>query len=176
MIVPSPLALVALAHLVVAGDVFVHYMGQSLNAASAVEDVTKAVAMGVDAFALNIGQPEPSWSVESTQRLFDAAKGTRLKIFFSLDLYATPDPARFRDTINTYTKHPNYYTAGPSNLPMLSTFSNGNGWTAKSWNDFRNSLNSKTYFLPMFDQLPNYYTNPDAFWASWNTAIDGVFT
>lgn len=164
MIVSSLVAFLALSPLAAAGDVFVHYMGQGLNAPSAVEDVTKAVAMGVDAFALNNGQPEASWSVESTQRLFDAAKGIRLKIFFSFDLYAASDPARFRDAINTYTNHPNYYTAGPSNLPILSTF--GNGCAANSWNDFRNSLNSKTYFLPMFDQLPNYYTNPDAFWAS----------
>ncbi|KAH7024948.1 glycoside hydrolase [Microdochium trichocladiopsis] len=176
MLALSLLGLLALSTPAVAGDVFVHYMGQGLKAESAAGDVAKAVAMGVDAFALNIGQPDPTWSVESTQRLFNATKGTKLKIFFSLDLYATNDPERFRKTINTYIKHPNYYTAGPSNLPMLSTFSNGNGWTATSWNKFRDSLDSKTYFVPMFDQLPNYYTNPDAFWSSWKTGVDGVFT
>ncbi|KAH7016391.1 glycosyl hydrolase family 71-domain-containing protein [Microdochium trichocladiopsis] len=143
-------------------------MGQGLNIDSAVSDVAKAVAMGIDAFALNVGQPDPDWSVDCVKRFFNAAQGTKLKIFFSLDLYATNDPERFRKMINDYLGHPNYYTVGPNNLPMLSHFSNGNGWTATSWNNFRESLKERTYFVPMFDQFPNYYTKPDAFWSSWS--------
>ncbi|KXJ85754.1 hypothetical protein Micbo1qcDRAFT_180527 [Microdochium bolleyi] len=111
MRVHSLLRLLALAPLAATGDVFVHYMGQGLNIDSAVSDVAQAVAIGVDAFALNVGQPDLDWS------------GTKLKIVFSLDFQK-----------------------------------------------------ENVFCVPVIDQLPNYYTDPDAFWSSWSGAVDGVFT
>lgn len=165
--------------IVAAGDVFVHYMVQTLDDSSkAVEDVTRARAMGIDAFVLNVGFPgeDATWARDCISWLFSAAAGTDFKFFFSLDMKQNGDPYAFSNLINLYINHDNYYHAGPEGLPMLSTFNNALNYGPSEWNTFRSSLASDTYFVPAFDQVASYYESPDIFWSTWSGALDGVMS
>jgi glucan endo-1,3-alpha-glucosidase len=169
-------ALVAsLASVATARDVFVHYMAQTLNEDHAAQDVQKALSLGVSAFALNVGEPDAEWCQSAIKQLFDAADGTNFKIFFSLDLYARPDPYAFSALIEKYASHPSYYLAGPRSAPFLSTFSDA-GWGVDKWATFLESLGTKPHFVPMFDQAAGYYTDPEAFWQAWGPVLDGSFS
>ncbi|KAJ1331844.1 glucan endo-1,3-alpha-glucosidase [Microdochium nivale] len=160
------------------GNVFVHYMVQTLNPANAAIDVAKAQTMGVDTFVLNIGRPDQGWATDCISSLFAAAAGTDFKFIFSLDLLQTNDPNQFAAVINQYINHNNYFRTGPNDLPMLSTFSNAPNWGPDTWTAFRASLASDTFFVPVFDQqnIEGYYTDHEAFWATWSAALDGVFS
>ncbi|VUC37092.1 unnamed protein product [Clonostachys rosea] len=168
-------ALAALIPTALAGDVFAHYMAQTLNGDHASQDVQAALALGIDAFVLNVGMPNADWCISTVEQLFAAASGTNFKIFFSLDLYAESDPYAFTTMINKYFSHPNYYKAGPSSAPMLSTFQPG-AWGSDNWGAFLASLSSKPYFVPDFDQAEGYYENPEAFWYYWKDTLDGSFS
>jgi glucan endo-1,3-alpha-glucosidase len=168
------LALAAMVSLVAAGDVFVHYMAQGLADDHAAQDVQRALSLGVSAFALNVGTPDADWCESAIQQLFDAAADTDFKIFFSLDLYAKPDPYAFSSLVNQYSTHKSYYQ-GPNSAPFLSTFSDA-GWGKEQWGQFLGSLNTRPYFVPNFDQAEGYYSDPNGFWGYWNDAIDGSFS
>jgi glucan endo-1,3-alpha-glucosidase len=141
----------------------------------ALQDVQRALGLGVSAFALNVGTCPESWCVPAIQSLFAATEGTDFKIFFSLDLYSQPDPYAFVDLINEYFAHPNYYRGGPDSAPMLSTFLDA-GWGPDGWAEFLAALGTKPYFVPMFDQAQGYYTDPESFWAAWTDVLDGCFS
>ncbi|KAI9159067.1 glycoside hydrolase [Paramyrothecium foliicola] len=168
-------ALTALVSVAAAGDVVVHYMAQTLFEDHASQDVQKALSLGVSAFALNIGVPDADWCKSAIEQLFQAAAGTEFKIFFSLDLYAKPDPYAFSELIEKYFTHPNYYTGGPNSAPVLSTFWDAQ-WGPEKWNPFLASLSSKPYFVPNFDQAPGYYNDPEGFWNAWSNTLDGSFS
>jgi len=175
----SSALLSVLLPIVAAGDVLVHYMVQTLSDSSkAVEDVTRARAMGIDAFVLNVGVPgeEATWARNCISWLFSAAASTDFKLLFSLDMNQNGDPYAFSDLINLYINHDNYFHAGPEGLPMLSTFNYTPSYGPSEWNTFRSSLASDTYFVPAFDQVTPYYSDPDTFWSTWSGGLDGVMS
>ncbi|KAK8035256.1 Glucan endo-alpha-glucosidase Agn1 [Apiospora rasikravindrae] len=171
-------AVAALAHLAAARDVFAHYMVQGLDGGTnhAVQDVIDAKNMGIAAFALNIGQPSAGWATDAMSQLFKAAKNNGFKLFFSMDLAQTKDAYAYSDLLKQYAGHDAYYRAGPNKLPFLSTFS-AQGTDANYWTSFLGSFGqTKFYFVPNFDDTPNYFDNPSTWMNNWGKAVDGVFS
>lgn len=155
--------------------VFCHYMVGTLTPGSghAELDIDQAQAMGFDAFALNVGSPTADWALNTTDQLFTHAALTGFKLFFSLDLGAEPDLSQFYSFLNQYLGHDAYFIATPNGKPMISTF-NGGTLGASTWSAFRNIYD--VYFVPDFDDAPNYYTNPTTFLSSLSTYISGTFS
>ncbi|KAK8058465.1 glycoside hydrolase family 71 protein [Apiospora phragmitis] len=171
-------AVAALANLAAAGDVFAHYMVQGLDGRTnhAVQDVIDARDMGIAAFALNVGQPSAGWATDAMSQLFKAAKDNNFKLFFSLDLAQTKDAYAYSDLIKKYAGHDAYYRAGPNKLPFLSTFS-AQKTDANYWTSFLSSFDqTKFYFVPNFDDTPNYFDNPGTWMNDWAKAVDGAFS
>ncbi|KAK8004197.1 hypothetical protein PG989_003916 [Apiospora arundinis] len=171
-------AVAALAHLAAARDVFAHYMVQGLDGRTnhAVQDVIDARDMGIAAFALNVGQPSAGWATDAISQLFKAAKANNFKLFFSLDLAQTKDAYAYSALLKDYAGHDAYYKAGPDKRPFLSTFS-AQGTDANYWTSFLGSFGqTKFYFVPNFDDTPNYFDNPAKWMQDWGKAVDGAFT
>lgn len=83
----------------------------------AVIDVTRAQAMGFDAFALNILSVE-EWAIWSIDFLFKAAVSVGFYLFFSLDMLHFSDPSEFIPLIEKYTQNSAYYHY--NGLPFVS--------------------------------------------------------
>lgn len=129
--------------------------------------------MGIDAFALNVGDASAWWALDTINQLFTAASGTNLKFFFSMDLAQDSNAYDFTDLVNEYMDNANYFTY--NGLPYLSTFSAA-GTGPDYWPDFLATLNSDVYFVPNFDDGLDYYTNFDSWLGAWSGVVDGVFS
>lgn len=136
-------------------------------------DIDEAIGLGIDAFALNVSQPNADWAKNSIDQLFNHASGKNFKLFFSLDLYQTGEVNDFNGLLKNYLDHPAYLTAGPNQYPVVSTFSAGQ-YGPEAFRDWKkNSFNNQIYFIPNAD-LTSGYGNPSWF-DEWNQAVDGVF-
>ncbi|KAI0470734.1 glycoside hydrolase [Xylariaceae sp. FL0804] len=160
-------------------EVFAHYMVQGLDSSTdhASQDITTAQAMGLSAFALNVGDPSADWAQDAISQLFDAAAGTGFKLFFSLDMAQEGDAYAFQDLLGAYLGHDSYYRAGSGDgNAFLSTFqSAGNG--PDYWSDFLGQLGEDTHFVPMFDETEGYYDDPAGWQSSgWGDVVDGLFS
>ncbi|CAD6580185.1 MAG: hypothetical protein ASARMPRED_009379 [Alectoria sarmentosa] len=69
--------------------VFAHYMVGSVDEAHAQQDIDDAIAIGLDGFALNIGDPTEPYVNTTLVSLFDYAWGKDFKLFVSMDLSAS---------------------------------------------------------------------------------------
>ena len=138
--------------------------------------------MGLDAFALNIQQPDAYWTAPALQLLFTAASATTFKLFLNMDMAAISTPIHFVPLFQKYSSHPSYYTY--SNRPFLSTFRGAANTTPQTWNSLLTSLTTnghpRPYFVPNFDdwQNPNPYSSTHAFtsefFSTFGNTIDGV--
>jgi glucan endo-1,3-alpha-glucosidase len=135
--------------------------------------VNAALAIGIDAFALNVGNATAWWALDTINQLFTAASGTDLKFFFSMDLAQDSNAYDFTDLINEYMGNANYFTY--NGLPFLSTFSAA-GTGPDYWPGFLATLSSDVYFVPDFDDGLDYYTNFDSWLGAWTSVVDGVFS
>lgn len=132
--------------------------------------------MGLTAFALNIGSPTADWALDALNQLFTAAKANNFQLFFSLDLAQNKDAYAYSSLLNKYAGHDAYFKAGPNKLPFLSTFS-AQGNDANYWTQFLGSFGqTKFYFVPNFDDTPNYFDDPGTWMNDWGQAIDGAFS
>ncbi|KAJ4289905.1 hypothetical protein N0V88_006700 [Collariella sp. IMI 366227] len=138
------------AHAAVQG-VFAHYMvGGMSSIDQALADVTQAKSLGLDAFALNIQQPDADWTRSSLSFLFNAASTVGFKLFFSMDTATIPSPSACRALFSQYASHPAYYQF--SSRPFLSTFRGGaDKLFPHEWATF----SPKPYFVPAFDDHPS---------------------
>ena len=118
----------------------------------ALADVTEAQAVGFDAFALNIQQPDASWTRASLALLFDAAAQTNFKLFFSMDMSTIPSPSACLPLLVQYTSHPAYYHH--LSRPFLTTF-RGGATDPSAWAPLLSSLTPRPYFLPNLDDHPS---------------------
>ncbi|KAH6658686.1 glycoside hydrolase [Truncatella angustata] len=139
----------------------------------ATDDVKAAIALGIDAFALNVGNATAWWALDTIDQLFTAAKGTELKFFFSMDLAQDSNAYDFTDLINKYIGNDNYYNYNEK--PFLSTFSAA-GTGPEYWPGFLATLSETVYFLPDFDDGLDYYTSFDSWMGAWKNVVDGVFS
>lgn len=115
-------------------------------------------------------------------KLFDHAAGRNFKLFVSLDVWAAGNspsrkkgPMDYIPLLNEFMDHEAWYRESPTNLPFVSTFSDG-GLTNQAWIDFRNALPCPIYFVPDFDGTQGYYENNPDWWDYWGDVVDGLFS
>jgi len=120
----------------------------------AVDDITQASAMGIDAFALNVQAPDASWCQSALTHLFNAASSTNFKLFLSLDMAVRGNPSDFFPMLQQYLNHPSYYRH--NSRPLLSTFHGAANMARPNsvWQDFLTQIRSSTSTNPLF--LPNF--------------------
>jgi glucan endo-1,3-alpha-glucosidase len=158
--------------------VFAHYMVGGMEASNAVDDIQGGLDLGIDAFALNMGSWTAGWSIDSVNKIFNAAQGTNMKLFFSIDTAQATDPTEWVTGIKNWTSHPNYYTY--EGKPFISTFSGAtmtfgssdpnDGWKSNVIDPLANA-GIEVYFVPNFDNAANY---PNDFYSTFSIA-NGAF-
>jgi glucan endo-1,3-alpha-glucosidase len=116
----------------------------------AIADVSQAQSLGLDAFALNVQQPDAEWTQASLSLLFEAAAQIGFKVFFSMDMAVIPSPSAFVPLFKAYASHPAYYRY--RNRPFLSTFRGG---AHPDWQAALQSLTPTPYFIPNFEDHPS---------------------
>lgn len=151
------------------------------SSSQAVKDVTDAKLMGLDAFALNVQQPNAEWALNALRLLFDAANANGFKLFFSFDMATIGHPNDFLPLFRQYQSHPAYYRH--NNRPFVSTFNGGRhtfgasspnaGWQSA----FRDPLAASginPFFVPDFDDYGG--ATYDANFFRNYPVVDGVFS
>ncbi|KAK4101228.1 glycoside hydrolase family 71 protein [Parathielavia hyrcaniae] len=153
--------------------VFAHYMVGGMSSISqALADVSQAQSLGLDAFALNVQQPDEWWARASLDFLFDAAGQTGFKLFFSMDMAVIPSPSACVPVLQAYASHPAYYRY--QNRPFLSTFRGGNHY---DWLSALQSVSPQPYFVPNFEDHSSVQSSGGAYPYSIFTThpyLDGV--
>ncbi|KAH8898047.1 hypothetical protein GQ53DRAFT_837064 [Thozetella sp. PMI_491] len=161
---------------VAAKAVFAHYMVGTITEDHAHKDIDDAMALGLDGFALNIGDPGQQFVTDALGYLFGYANYRGFKLFISMDLAASGgDPNAFNDIFKGALGWDCYYRAGPNNYPLVSTFDSAGrtnvditNWLAV-WADI-------IFFVPDFDDTAGYYDAADGWWAYWGNVVDGLFS
>lgn len=165
--------------------VFAHYMVNFIDEDHAQQDIDDAIAMGLDGFALNIGDSTQSFVNTTLGYLFNFAAGKSFKLFISMDLSAATaactslktscnGPYDYYDIFSYYLGNTAYYV-GPNGDPVISTYSAG-GLNNINWTDWKNTLDSVMYFIPDFDDTDGYYQAASGWWSYWGDVVDGLFS
>ncbi|TVY88433.1 Mutanase [Lachnellula willkommii] len=146
----------------------------SITDAHALQDINDAITMGLDAFALNVADPNASYVAPALSSLFSHAKDRGFKLFLSMDLYAKGGGALsdYDYILNDYATAGAWF-AGPNGKPMVSTFSAAD-YTAPDFQTWRAS--NDVYFMPDFDGTSGYYDAADSWWSYWGDVVDGLFS
>lgn len=136
--------------------VFAHYMVGSVTQEHAHQDIDDAKAMGLDGFALNVGDPTPSWVQDTLHDLLGYAEYVGgFKLYISMDVYAsgaachsskTPRnrPYDYQDIFTLALSSSAYYL-GPNGFPLISTFSSG-GLIDDTWIAWRKNVGEPNVF------------------------------
>lgn len=150
----------------------------TVTQAHAQTDIDNAVAMGLDGFALNIGDPTQAYVTTALGYLFPYAASKGFKLFISMDLAAAGGAGKSVNDFTTILRNNLGQTAwyrGPNGYPFLSTFSDG-GLTNTQWAAFKQVWANDLYFVPDFDQTAGYYTADPGWWSYWGSIVDGCFS
>ncbi|TVY25040.1 Mutanase [Lachnellula hyalina] len=154
--------------------VFAHYLVGTITDAHALQDINDAIAMGLDAFALNVADPSASYVAPALTSLFSHAKDRGFKLFLSMDLSAKGGGSLSDyDYIFTDYATAGAWFAGPNGKPLVSTFSAA-AFTAPDFTTWRASQD--IYFMPDFDGTSGYYDAADSWWSYWGSVVDGLFS
>ena len=137
-------------------------------------DIDEAIAVGFDAFALNVGQPNQPWAQSTVSQLFNYATSKNFKLFFSIDLFQYENINDFTTMVNQYLGHSAYYHAGPNNRPFLSTYGSGR-LGPSDVAQFKSKLSQSVFFIPDFDSVNNFYNDPSGWLNTWGSLVDGGF-
>lgn len=81
------------------------------------------MALGADAFALNINTDTASWAITTVDSLFKWANAYEFKLFFSFDMTGFNNPKQFTDYLLSWVTNPAHYMY--EGLPLVSTFNGG---------------------------------------------------
>ncbi|OJD32584.1 glycoside hydrolase family 71 protein, partial [Diplodia corticola] len=160
--------------------VFAHYMVGTVYEEHAHQDIKDASAMGLDGFALNIGDPSQNFVRQTLNYMFDHARDNYpgFKLFISMDLWAAGSAKKglddFDDLLRDYMGHAAYYK-GPNGYPFISSFADG-GLHNTTWMDWRNKWANEIYFVPDFDGSKGYYLSDPGWWEYWGDVVDGIFS
>lgn len=138
--------------------------------------------MGLDGFAINIGDPTGDWVATNLQNLFTYAASSysgKFCLFISMDFYALKNAGK---KISDYSTHFNNYLGNDawckdagSGKPMVSTFSDG-GLLNTDFTSWQSTLPKSIYFIPDFDGTQGYYSAADGWWSYWGDVVDGLFS
>ncbi|KAF1989077.1 glycoside hydrolase family 71 protein [Aulographum hederae CBS 113979] len=171
--------LACLATAAQAGQTFAHYMVGTTTEAHVKQDIDEAAAAGFDAFALNVGDPTAAYANTTVGYMFKYLEAVQqkypFKLFISMDLAAHGTLNDFTPMVKQYIASSAYRKAGSPAKPFLSTFS-GHSNSPSTWNTFLSQFSPKPYFIPNFDNAPNYFDASDSFWSQWNSVVDGLFS
>lgn len=166
--------------------VFAHYLVGTVSAAHAAQDIDEAMAMGLDGFALNIGDPFAEFLAVSLDNIFGYAEYRGFKLFFSLDTYAAGNscysgrsgacrgPLAYEALMKYRLVSPSWYL-GPNGFPLLSTYSSG-GKQDDTWEQWKQDFAQRMFFIPNFDETSGYYTADPGWYAYWGGMVDGTFS
>ncbi|QDS76562.1 hypothetical protein FKW77_006819 [Venturia effusa] len=157
--------------------VFAHYMVGVFTEAHAHQDIDDAVAMGLDGFVLNTGDPTPSYVKDNFNQLFNYTRdnyGDKFWLFLSIDVQTSGGADVYSDIFQEFKDHSAYYK-GPNGRPFLSTF-DSKGLTNTQWQSFLDKFADSTYFVPDFDDTEGYYDAATGWWDYWGGLVDGLFS
>ncbi|KAL3419640.1 glucan endo-alpha-glucosidase agn1 [Phlyctema vagabunda] len=179
---------VQLCRLAQAKAVFAHYMVGNITDEHAHQDVDDAIAMGLDAFSLNIGYPQASHVYPALASLFGYTAylnslGTNFKLFISMDLWAagaikhadgtSVNAFDYGDLFAEFKDNAAYYR-GPNGHPFVTTFSDG-GMNNDSLLGFRKQVfQDNVYFVPDLDHTEGFNTSHPYWWDYWGPTFEGV--
>ncbi|TGO22166.1 hypothetical protein BPAE_0179g00050 [Botrytis paeoniae] len=173
--------------------VFFHYMIGGINDTHCEQDIIDAIALGVDAFALNLAvtlDSSHSWALDAVNSLFKYAQTHNFKLFFSFDMTGFNSPSQFIPILKTYVTNSAYYTY--SGQPFVSTFNGGassftfgQGSVNDGWKNEVQAVMSAAghpiYLIPSFQDVAatsSFFTeyptlNGTFNWNSWPTYSAG---
>ncbi|RDL30183.1 Uncharacterized protein BP5553_10461 [Venustampulla echinocandica] len=143
--------------------VFFHYMIGGITDAHCEQDIKDAMALGVDAFALNLDTVTASWATGTVASLFNWAQTLGFKVFFSFDMTGFTHPNQFTGFLQSYVTSSAYYQY--NGRPLVSTFNGGassftfgqytvsDGYKVELEQVMANA-GHPIYFVPAFDDAP----------------------
>jgi glucan endo-1,3-alpha-glucosidase len=142
--------------------VFFHYMIGTITDAHCKQDIQNAMALGADAFALNLNTDTASWATTTVTSLFNWAQTLGFKLFFSFDMTGFSSPTQFTSYLQSYVTSSAYYKY--NGLPLVSTFNGGassytfgqdsvnDGWKVELEQVMANA-GYPIYFVPAFQDV-----------------------
>ncbi len=142
--------------------VFFHYMIGTITDAHCQTDIQDAMALGADAFALNLNTDTASWATDTVTSLFNWAETLGFKLFFSFDMTGFTNPDQFTSYLLSYVTSSAYYKY--DGLPLVSTFNGGassftfgqdsvnDGWKVELEEVMANA-GHPIYFVPAFQDV-----------------------
>ena len=142
--------------------VFFHYMIGTITDAHCQQDIENAMALGADAFALNLNTDTASWATTTVTSLFNWADTLGFKLFFSFDMTGFSNPDQFTSYLQSYVTNSAYYKY--NGLPLVSTFNGGassytfgqdsvnDGWKVELEQVMANA-GYPIYFVPAFQDV-----------------------
>ena len=166
--------------------VFAHYLVGTVTAEHANQDIDEAMAMGLDGFALNIGDPSADFLTLSLDNIFGYAEYRDFKLFISMDVYASGNacasgrsgacggPIAYEPILKGRLGSSSWYL-GPNGFPLISTYSSG-GEHNDTWYEWELDFASTMFFIPDFDETLGYYTADPGWYAYWGGLVDGTFS
>ncbi len=126
------------------------------------QDIQNAMALGADAFALNLNTDTASWATKTVTSLFNWAETLGFKLFFSFDMTGFSSPTQFTSYLLSYVTSSAYYQY--DGLPLVSTFNGGassftfgqdtvnDGWKVELEEVMANT-GYPIYFVPAFQDV-----------------------
>ncbi len=142
--------------------VFFHYLIGTITDAHCEQDIKDAMALGADAFALNINTDTASWATTTVDSLFKWANVYGFKLFFSFDMTGFSNPNQFTNYLLSWVTNPAHYMY--NGLPLVSTFNGGassftfgqdsvnDGWKVEL-EEVMASAGHPIYFVPAFQDV-----------------------
>jgi glucan endo-1,3-alpha-glucosidase len=103
--------------------VFFHYLIGTITDAHCQQDIQDAMALGADAFALNINTDTASWATTTVDSLFKWANVYGFKLFFSFDMTGFSNLNQSTNYLLSWVANPAHYIY--NSLPFVSTFNGG---------------------------------------------------
>lgn len=131
--------------------------------------------MGLDGFALNIGDPNGAETRALLGNIMDyaASNHPEFKLFISMDMWSPKNLSDFDDILRDFLGHDAYYK-GSDGYPFLSTYGSGD-FDENVWNDWRERWADKIYFVPDFADAMALQGS-DGWWDKWGVLIAGLFS
>lgn len=143
--------------------------------------------MGIDAFALNVGDPSQDYVREAIDYLFQASYGVGFKLFLSMDTSALGTACyyycgaacnglvEYNWILEKYGNSTYYYHV--DDYPLVTTFTSG-GLEFKDWHGWQQNVSEALgldiYMVPDFDDTQGYYQAADGWWNYWGDAVCGT--
>lgn len=126
-----------------------------------------AVAMGIDGFSMNIGDPDEDFVVDTLATMMDYARDEypgQFYIHISMDLWAAGNKSKnwqsYTDLLKRFFAHDAYERrTNAKRHPMVTTFSDG-GMHNTHLDSWRGLFDGEMYFIPDWDGTVSNHISP----------------